>query len=81
MAGAPDLRSSRRRRAAGAKLLALRALAAVLLINILAPHLPAALAFGGYVPGVLTAVAVNLPIELGALLILRRERSGQVARP
>ncbi len=64
-----------------AKLLTLRALAAVLLINILAPHLPAALAFGGYVPGLLTALAVNLPIGLGALLMLRRERPGQVARP
>lgn len=55
-----------------AKILALRAVAVLLLVNVLAPHLPAAWAFGGYAPGVVTAVLVNLPVSIWVLLWLRQ---------
>jgi len=55
------------------KVQALRILAAVMLINIAAPHVPAALMLGGYAPGLLSALAVNLPVGLAALWLLRRE--------
>lgn len=45
------------------------ALAAVMLVNVAVPHVPAALLLGGYAPGVVTAVLLNLPV---ALLALRR---------
>lgn len=48
--------------ASGAKVATLRTIAWVLLVNILVPHVPAALVLGGYAPGVVTAVAVNLPV-------------------
>jgi hypothetical protein len=54
-----------------AKRLALRGFAAVLLVNIVAPHVPAALLLGGYAPGVVTAVAVNLPVGVLAWRLLR----------
>ncbi|WP_374469007.1 HXXEE domain-containing protein [Phenylobacterium sp.] len=53
---------------------ALRATAAVLLANVLAPHVPAAIALGGYAPGVLTAVAVNLPLGVWVLTRKRPRR-------
>jgi hypothetical protein len=32
------------------------------LVNVLVPHVPAAIMFRGYAPGVVTAVLVNLPV-------------------
>ena len=32
--------------------------------NVFLPHLPAAILLGGYAPGVLTAVAINLPVTV-----------------
>ncbi|HEY0650569.1 HXXEE domain-containing protein [Phenylobacterium sp.] len=58
-------------RPSGGKALALRAIAWVLLVNVLVPHVPAAFTLGGYAPGVVTAVAVNLPVCLLALRLLR----------
>lgn len=58
-------------RSAGGKALALRAIAWVLLVNVIVPHAPAAFVLGGYAPGVVTAVAVNLPACLLALRLLR----------
>lgn len=55
--------------------LAIRVTAAILLANVIVPHVPAAIALGGYAPGVLTAVALNLPL---GLWILRR---GALAHP
>jgi len=49
--------------------LAVRVTAAVLLMNVVVPHIPAAIALRGYAPGLLTAVALNLPL---GLWILRR---------
>lgn len=49
------------------KRLALRAVAWILLVNVLVPHVPAAVVLGGYAPGVVTAVLVNLPVALLAL--------------
>ena len=56
------------------KVQALRFLAAILLINIALPHVPAAQVLGGYAPGLLSAFAVNLPVGLVVLRMLRRER-------
>lgn len=39
-------------------------LQALLLVNVFVPHVPAALALGGYAPGVVTAVLVNLPFSV-----------------
>jgi len=47
---------------------AVRALAWILLANVLLPHVPAALVLGGYTPGLLTALAVNTPLSLWVLL-------------
>jgi hypothetical protein len=44
------------------------ALAAVMLINVVIPHVPAAIAYGGYAPGVISAVALNLPIDTAFLV-------------
>ncbi len=46
---------------------AMRVIALVLLANVLIPHVPAAVALGGYAPGVVTAVAINLPLGLWIL--------------
>jgi hypothetical protein len=54
-----------------AKVWALRLTAMVLLANIVLPHLPAAIALGGYAPGVATALIVNLPLATWALIRLR----------
>ncbi len=50
--------------------------AAVLLINVFVPHLPAAVLLGGYAPGVVTAVVVNLPLTVLILFASVKERVG-----
>lgn len=50
----------------------IRLVALMLLINVFIPHVPAALAFGGYAPGLVTAVLVNLPLAILVLLMTRR---------
>jgi Protein of unknown function with HXXEE motif len=37
---------------------------ALVLVNVFVPHVPSAIALGGYAPGVLTAVLVNLPFSI-----------------
>ena len=54
--------------------LALKLLAAIFLANVIVPHVPAAILLGGYAPGVITAVAINLPLSLW-ILKHRREPS------
>ena len=56
-----------------AKRTAVRALAWVLLANVVLPHAPAAFVLGGYTPGLITALAVNLPLSLW---VLRTTRAG-----
>jgi len=56
------------------RLTVLRALPLVMLANVVVPHVPAALLMGGYVPGLLTALAVNIPVSLWALKILRSQK-------
>lgn len=51
--------------------LAQEVVAAVLLANVFIPHLPAAILLGGYAPGVITALAFNLPLSVW---ILRKAR-------
>jgi zinc transporter ZupT len=47
-----------------------------LLLNVFIPHVPAAVALGGYAPGVATAVLINLPFSI---YFLRRSlREGRV---
>ena len=53
-------------------------LAAVMLVNVLVPHVPAAIALGGYAPGVVTAVLVNLPYS--RWFLLRSVKEGQASR-
>ena len=49
-----------------------------LLLNVFIPHVPAAVALGGYAPGVVTAVFLNLPVSI---YFLRRSlREGHVDR-
>ena len=52
---------------------ALLLVAAIVLVNV-AWHVAAAIALGGYAPGVATAVAINLPVMTTALRWARRER-------
>ena len=47
--------------------LVVRVTASVLLANVMVPHIPAAILLGGYAPGVVTAVALNLPLGLWIL--------------
>lgn len=54
------------------KIFTLRAVAVVLLLNVPVPHLTAAWASGGYAPGAITAVLVNLPVSVWVLWTLRR---------
>jgi hypothetical protein len=56
----------------------LAVLAAVLLLNVFVPHVPAAVVLGGYAPGVATAVLLNLPVS--ALFLRRAVREGRVSR-
>ena len=54
------------------------AVAAGLLLNVMLPHVPAAVALGGYAPGVVTALLLNLPFSL---YFLRRSlRDGVINR-
>ena len=46
----------------------------ILLLNVLAPHVPAAIWLGGYAPGVATAVLVNLPLCAWVILSRRGRR-------
>ena len=48
-----------------------------MLSNVLVPHVPAAIRFHGYAPGVVTAVSINLPVM--SLLSLRAMRDGWVS--
>ena len=57
-----------------ARLAVLQALPLVMLANVVVPHVPAALLMGGYVPGLLTALAVNIPVSLWALRVLRSQK-------
>jgi hypothetical protein len=36
----------------------------LVLVNVVVPHIPAAVALGGYAPGLATAVAINLPYSV-----------------
>lgn len=62
--------------ASAGKMAVLRAIAAILLVNVLVPHVPAAVVLGGYAPGVITAVALNLPAAVLALRLLRAPSAG-----
>lgn len=55
----------------GAKRAVVRALAWVMLANVVLPHVPAAFVLGGYTPGLVTALAVNLPLTLWVLRTTR----------
>lgn len=57
--------------ATGAKRTVVRALAWVMLANVVLPHVPAAFVLGGYTPGLVTALAVNLPLTLWVLRATR----------
>jgi Protein of unknown function with HXXEE motif len=52
--------------------------AMALLLNVVVPHVPAAVALGGYAPGVATAVFVNLPFSI--YFLRRSVREGYVDR-
>ena len=56
----------------------LRLLAVILVVNVVVPHVPAAVASGGYAPGVASSVAVVLPVSL--LFLRKTQRVGSVAR-
>ena len=53
-------------------------LAVTLLLNVFIPHVPAAVALGGYSPGVITAVLVNLPFSI--CFLERSMHEGVVSR-
>ncbi len=48
-----------------------------LLANVFVPHLSVAILFGGYAPGVVTAILINLPLM--TLLVFRAVRDGWVS--
>ena len=48
-----------------------KGLAWIMLLNVLLPHLPAAVLFNGYTPGLLTALFINVPVACFVLLQLR----------
>ena len=52
----------------GSALFLVKGLAWIMLLNVVLPHIPAAILLGGYAPGVVTAVFVNLPIA-GLVLV------------
>jgi hypothetical protein len=53
-------------------------LAWIMLVNVLVPHVPLAVFSGGYAPGVVTALVLNLPIDLLWLLRYRTaDRRGE----
>ena len=47
---------------------------AAMLLNVLAPHIPAMVFFHGYTPGTVTAILINLPLMSFLLLKALRER-------
>jgi hypothetical protein len=47
-----------------------------MLANVFVPHVPAAIVFRGYAPGVVTAVLINLPVM--SILVIRMLRKGWV---
>lgn len=49
--------------------------ASIYLANVFLPHIPAALVTGGYVPGVVTALMINLPLCALLLRQAKRERN------
>jgi hypothetical protein len=51
---------------------------ALLLVNVFVPHIPAAVALGGYAPGLATAVAINLPYSV--YFLRRSVRDGALSR-
>jgi hypothetical protein len=53
-------------------------LAVTLLLNVFIPHVPAAIALGGYAPGVATAVLVNLPFS--TFFLKRSMNEGVISR-
>lgn len=57
-----------------AKPRALTLFAGLLLANVLLTHLPAAIAMGGYAPGVVTAIGINLPVSIFCLRRLSVQR-------
>ena len=71
VAGVALARWAGRGAASATKATALRAMALVLLANVVVPHVPAAFLLGGYAPGVATAVLISLPVGLLALALLR----------
>jgi len=52
--------------------------ATVFLVNVLVPHLIAAIALGGYAPGIITALILNLPI---CSLVIRHVARGGLLSP
>lgn len=50
----------------------------LLLVNVVIPHIPAAVALGGYAPGLATAVAINLPYSV--YFLRRSVRDGALSR-
>lgn len=48
-----------------------------MLVNVFVPHVPAAFVFRSYAPGLVTAVAVNLPVM--TFLLIRALRDGYVS--
>ena len=56
----------------------LAGVAAVFLLNVFVPHVPAAVALGGYAPGIVTALLLNLPI---CTLMIREVARGGILRP
>jgi hypothetical protein len=48
--------------------------------NIFVPHIPATIAAGGYSPGIVTAILVNLPLSLLIFRAVRREGRLSVAQ-
>lgn len=51
-------------------------LATIMLVNVVVPHVPLAIASGGYAPGLITALLLNLPIDLLWLTRHRRPAAG-----
>ena len=48
-----------------------------MLVNVVVPHIPAAIIFRGYAPGVVTAVLINLPVL--TFLSVRAIKDGYVS--
>jgi len=48
--------------------LVVKVIAAIMMANVMIPHVPAAIILGGYAPGIVTAVTINLPLSLWILL-------------